>query len=90
MRNIVRNWRLFVNSYQYLQAEKINTDGLSALDSHNRESITKYLKNIYAMEKLARIQDDIAILKKRRAINNETGEPPYRPRCRALKSETAY
>ena len=45
----------------------------SAMDSLNRGNIEKYLKNIYAMEKLARIQDEIATLKKHQAINQEAG-----------------
>ena len=53
--------------------KKIGTEEFSAMDSFNRESIAKYLKNIYAMEKLARIQDDIATLKKHQAINQEAG-----------------
>lgn len=60
-------------SYRYLQEEKIGADELSAMDSLNRANIEKYLKNIYAMEKLARIQDKIATLKKHQAINQEAG-----------------
>ena len=62
-------------SYRYLQAEKIGTDELCAMDSYNRKNIEKYLKNIYAMEKLARIQDKTATLKKHQAINDEASEP---------------
>jgi len=60
-------------SYRYLQAEKLGTDQFSAMDAFNRANIEKYLKNIYAMEKLAKIQDDIATLKKHKAINDEAG-----------------
>ena len=61
-------------SYRYLQAEKIGTDELSAMDAENRGNIEKYLKNIHAMEKLARIQDKIATLKAHQAINDKAGE----------------
>jgi hypothetical protein len=60
-------------SYRYLQAERIGTDELAALDSQNRANIDKYLRNIRAMEALARIQDDIATLRKHEAINKESG-----------------
>ena len=61
-------------SYRYLQTEKIGSDELVGIDSVNRINIEKYLKNINAMEKLTRIQDDIATLEKHQAINNESGE----------------
>ncbi|KKR96101.1 MAG: hypothetical protein UU48_C0036G0004, partial [Candidatus Uhrbacteria bacterium GW2011_GWF2_41_16] len=61
-------------SYRYLQNEKIDVDELTSIDSVNRRNIEKYLKNINAMEKLARIQDDIATLEKYQAINHDSGE----------------
>jgi hypothetical protein len=62
-------------SYRYLQAEKTGTHELTAIDAQNRANIKKYLANIRAMEKLARIQDKIATLERHRAINLEAGEP---------------
>ena len=62
-------------SYRYLQAEKIGADELRAMDSENRRNIEKYLRNIHAMEKLARIQDKIATLEFHKALNDEAGEP---------------
>lgn len=62
-------------SYRYLQAKKIGSDEFTPMDSLNRKNIDKYLKNIYVMEKLARIQDDIATLQRHQAINDEAGEP---------------
>jgi len=61
-------------SYRYLQAEKTDSDDLSAMDAQNRGNIDKYLKNIHAMEKLARIQDKIATLQFHQALNDEAGE----------------
>jgi len=61
-------------SYRYLQNKKIDTDEFTAMDSIIRKNIEKYLKNINAMEKLTRIQDDIATLEKHQAINQESGE----------------
>jgi hypothetical protein len=62
-------------SYRYLQAEKMGTDELSGLDAQNRAYVAKYLANIRAMEKLARIQDKIATLKRHQAINDAAGRP---------------
>jgi hypothetical protein len=61
-------------SYRYLQAESIGNGDLAAMDAENRANIEKYLANIRAMEKLARIQDDIATLRRHQAINDEAGE----------------
>jgi hypothetical protein len=60
-------------SYRYLQAEKTGTHELCGIDAQNRRDVTKYLQNIRAMEKLARIEDDIATLEKHQAINREAG-----------------
>ena len=62
-------------SYRYLQAEKTGVDDLVAMDAENRANIEKYLGNIRAMEKLARIEDKIATLYRHQTINDEAGEP---------------
>ncbi len=62
-------------SYRYLQSEALGTEELSGIDAQNRGHIAKYLRNIRAMEKLARIQDKIATLERHKAINEEAGEP---------------
>ncbi|MBU0715789.1 MAG: hypothetical protein KJ964_10580 [Verrucomicrobia bacterium] len=72
-------------SYRYLQDKKIGADELAAMDFHNRQSIEKYLKNIYAMEKLARIQDKIATLKKHQALNKEAGEATIPAEVQGIK-----
>lgn len=61
-------------SYRYLQEEQTGCGELSAMDAENRRNIDKYLQNIYAMEKLSRIQDDIATLKRHQAINEQAGQ----------------
>lgn len=60
-------------SYRYLQAQQRDSDELAAMDAENRENIRKYLNNIRAMEKLARIQDKIATLRFHQALNHEAG-----------------
>ena len=62
------NFNSFISLYQ--SGLKIDPE----MDALNRRNVDKYLKNINAMEKLARIQDKIATLKKHQAINEESGK----------------
>jgi len=62
-------------SFRYLQAKETGSDAFTAMDTLNRENMDKYVANIRAMEKLARIQDKIATLQRHQAINDEAGEP---------------
>lgn len=65
----------------YLSDLKINP----AMDTLNKQNIDKYLKNIRAMEKLARIQDKISTLEKHQRINNESGEENIDMELQAIK-----
>ena len=62
-------------SYRYLQTEQTGNDDLSGIDAQNRGHMAKYLRNIHAMEKLARNQDRIATFERHKAFNEEAGEP---------------
>ena len=44
------------------------------MDEENKGNIEKYLANIRAMEKLARIQDKIGTLQHHKGLNDESGE----------------
>lgn len=57
----------------------------SGMDFFNKQNIDKYLKNIYAMEKLARIQDKIATLAKHQKINKESGEKNIKMELQAIR-----
>lgn len=72
-------------SYRYLQAKKTGADGFCAMDSHNRNNIAKYLSNIHAMEKLARIQDRIATFRFHQALNDEAGEATIPAEVQGIK-----
>ncbi|MHB9071491.1 MAG: hypothetical protein ACYC54_14130 [Sedimentisphaerales bacterium] len=72
-------------SYRYIQSQKTGGDDFSAMDVLNRKNIEKYLKNIYSMEKLARIEDDIATLKKHQAINAQSGESTIDAEVQGIK-----
>jgi hypothetical protein len=49
----------------YLHEEKAGVHGLKGLDAENRRNIEKYLRNVLAMEKLCRIQDNLNLLRSR-------------------------
>ncbi len=62
-------------SYRYLQEEKLGTEALKGMDAENNRNLKKYLNNIYAMEKCARIQENLNMLRTRQAeINAENSK----------------
>ncbi|MGD9495509.1 MAG: hypothetical protein AB7Y46_04265 [Armatimonadota bacterium] len=61
-------------SYRYLQAEARGSNEITALDELNRHNIAKYLHNIRAMERIARIQSNIGTLRSHQAFNDASGE----------------
>ena len=50
-------------SHRYLREKEAGRADLENLDKENRRNIYKYLRNIYAMEKLTRIQGNLTILR---------------------------
>jgi hypothetical protein len=72
-------------AYRYLQAQKIGSDELEAMDAENRANLAKYLANIRAMERLARIQDDLETLAHHQAINRRAGKPTIRAEVLGLR-----
>ena len=61
-------------SYRYMQAEARGSNEITALDELNRKNIAKYLHNIRAMERIARIQANISTLRGHKAFNDASGE----------------
>jgi len=49
-------------SYRYLQDEKIGNSDLKNMDEDNKQAIEKYLSNIYAMERLIKIEANMGRL----------------------------
>lgn len=72
-------------SYRYLQADAIGETDLNGMDAENRGNLDKYLSNIRAMERLARIQDDIGTLLKHKADNDASGEDTIAAEIMAMK-----
>jgi hypothetical protein len=56
-------------SHRYLHDKMIGRKDMEGLDAENRRNMEKYLSNIYAMEKLARIQENMSLLKNSQAEN---------------------
>jgi hypothetical protein len=73
------------DAHRYLQAAEIGSDAFTAMDALNRGKIEKYLANIRAMERLARIQDKFATLEKHQAINAESREATIRAEVQGLR-----
>jgi hypothetical protein len=59
--------------FSYLQAEKINDDLTREMDDFIREKLDHYVASVRGMEKLARIEDEIATFERHKAINAEAG-----------------
>lgn len=60
-------------AYRYMQEERIGSNELVSMDAHNRGNLDRYLNNIYTMEKLIRIQEDLATFQYHETLLREAG-----------------
>jgi hypothetical protein len=65
-------------SHRYLNEEMAGRNDLKGMDEENRRNIDKYMMNILAMEKLARIRENMSILKDRQAEIDAAGGRPLK------------
>src|SRR5690554_1699034 len=72
-------------SHRYLHEKSLGKNELVKLDEENRRNISKYLRNIYAMEKLSRLQYNIELAKNRKAENESAGESTIDVKIQAMK-----
>jgi len=72
-------------SYRYLQEQSTGREDLRATDAENEANLRKYLGNIQAMERLARIQDKMATLRTHQKINEDSGEPTIRTEVQGIR-----
>ena len=56
-----------------------------SMDELNRANVARYLENIRTMERLARIQDEIATYQRHQAINAESGESTIAAEIQVLR-----
>ena len=61
-------------SHRYLLEKKLGRNDLRRLDAENRRNMRAYIRNIYTMEKLTRLQTNLTLLKKRRATKLASGK----------------
>lgn len=71
--------------YRYLKSESIGEDEFSDIDAQNQAYLDKYIRNIHAMEELARIEDKIATLRRHQKINADSGETTVATEVQGLR-----
>jgi hypothetical protein len=62
------------HAHRYLHDKLMGRDDWNKLDAENRKNIEQYLKNIYVMEELTRLQTNLALLKMHQAQNVAAGK----------------
>ena len=62
-------------SQSYLHDSALGRDALAKLDADNRANVEAYLQNIRIMERLTRLNTNLALLKKHLAQNQAANEP---------------
>lgn len=70
-------------SYRYLQDS--DRQDLNAMDQLNQANVDRYLENVRTMERLVRIQDEIATYKRHQAINAESGKTTIEAEIQILR-----
>jgi hypothetical protein len=63
------------HAQSYLHDKSIGRDVIDKLDADNRASVEAYLQNIQIMERLTRLNTNLALLKKHLAQTKEAGKP---------------
>lgn len=62
------------DSLRYLQERRTGRTDLDRLDAENRRHVQAYVRNVYTMEELTRLQTNLALLKKHQARNVAAGK----------------
>jgi len=62
-------------AHRYLHEEMMGREDLKKLDAENRRNMDQYIKNIHTMERLTRLQTNLALLRKHQANNAAAGKP---------------
>lgn len=72
-------------SHLYMTEKAQGRSDLQKLDQANRRDIQAYLDNVYAMEKLTRVQTNLALLRKHQATNLAAGRKPLEVEMAGLR-----
>jgi hypothetical protein len=63
------------HAFNYLHEDAMNQSELRRFDKENKAKVEAYLQNIYKMEELTRIKENLALLTKHHATNLAAGKP---------------
>ena len=63
------------SSHRYLLEASLGHDDLAKLDAENRANMESYIRNIYTMEQLTRLEVNLNLLKMHKAQNDAAGIP---------------
>jgi len=72
-------------SLSYLHQKQQGQDDLAKLDEANRRNLKAYLENVLAMEKITRVQTNLALLKKHQEANLAAGRKPLEVEMMGLR-----
>jgi len=72
-------------SHRYLSEKVQGRDDLAKLDEANRRNLKAYVDNVLTMEKLTRLQTNLALLQKHQATNLAAGRKPLEVEMAALR-----
>ncbi|WP_020472642.1 hypothetical protein [Zavarzinella formosa] len=72
-------------SHRYLTEKMLGRDDLLKMDETNRKNLKQYLDNIFTMEKLTRLQTNLALLQKHQASYLAAGRKPIEVEMTALR-----
>ena len=72
-------------SHRYLHDKMIGRNDMENMDIENRRNLDKYMRNIYSMEKLVRIQENMYFLRRSQKENEDSGEKTINVEIQAMK-----
>lgn len=72
-------------SHLYLTEKAQGRDDLAKLDEANRKNLRAYLDNVLTMERLTRVQTNLALLRKHEATNRAAGRKPLEVEVAGLR-----
>jgi hypothetical protein len=72
--NLATNFPSY-SSHRYLLDKSLGRDDLARLDAENRANMESYIRNIYTMEQLTRLEANLNLLKMHKSQNDVAGKP---------------
>ena len=72
-------------SHRYLHDKMTGRNDMELMDAENRRNIEKYLRNIYSMENLTRIEANLHLLREKQVMNEVAGEKPIKVEIQAIR-----